>query len=461
MIDTHDLAPLWRRFWRGVAAAGAIGALIAGGAAAAAATPPAGPAILPLRARAAIVDQWLKLRLDTVLPAIMRERGVDMWVLVSRENFEEPVIASMLDAESMHARRLTILVAYDPGAGKPIERLTISRYGLGGLFEPAWDPARQPDQWARLAEVIAARQPRRIAINSSPKTVYADGMTLSGYEQMIAALPPALRDRVVRDDRLAVRWLETRTPAEMARYHEIAGVAHAILAEGLSDRVVRPGVTTADDLVWWYREKIAAMKLETWFHPSVAISRRGVAQPIEGATVIEKGDLIWTDFGITYLRLNTDMQENAYVLRDGETAAPKGLRDGLVAANRVQDALTASFRLGDTGNAVLARARAAAMAQGLNPSIYSHPIGFHGHGAGTAIGFWDNQGADPRGDYPIFADTAWSIELSATMPVPEWGNQPVPFRLEEDAFFDGSTVRYIDGRQTDLFLIGGKRASTR
>ena len=409
-----------------------------------------------MRDRAVVVDRLLKDRLDTVVPAIMRERGVDMWVLVARENFEEPVVATMLDAESLLARRRTILVFHDPGKGKPVERFTVSRYGLGDLFAPAWEPEKQPDQWARLAEIISERKPRRIAINSSPLTAFADGMTLSAYEGMMAALSPGQRRLVVRDEDLAVRWLETRTPAEMAIYPEVMRLAHAILAEGLSDAVITSGKTTTKDVVWWYRQKIADLGMTAWFQPSVAISRQGTKETLDGDTVIQKGDLIWTDFGITYLRLNTDTQQNAYVLRDGETEAPAGLRAGLAANNRVQDALTDNFRAGDTGNAVLARARARAIAEKLEPSIYSHPIGYHGHGAGTAIGFWDNQKPDPRGVYPVFPNTAWSIELSATHAVPEWGGQRVAFKTEQDAYFDGSKVTYIDKRRTELWLIGGK-----
>ena len=413
------------------------------------------PAVLPLRDRADLLDNWLQERLDTILPMIMREQGVDMWVLVARENFEEPVVASMLDAKSFSARRRTILVFFDPGAGQPVERLTVSRYGLGDMFEAAWTPETQPDQWLRLAEIIADRNPQKIAINSSKLTAYADGMTLSAHEEMMAALPAALRSRVVRDEVLAIRWLETRTPSEMARYPEIVALAHAIIGEGLSGKVIRPGITTTDDVAWWFRERIAELGVEAWFHPSVAISRKGVKEQLDGDTVIEQGDMLWTDFGITYLRLNTDTQQNAYVLRDGETQAPKGLRDGLAASNRVQDALTSSFTAGDSGNDILVRARDKAIALGLEPSIYSHPIGYHGHGAGAAIGFWDDQNPGPRGEHSLYPHTAWSIELSATMEVPEWGRQKISFKTEEDAFFDGKTVQYIDGRQKEFYLIGG------
>ncbi len=411
------------------------------------------PAILPLRDRATLRDAWLAERLETVVPALMREQGIDMWVLIAREYMEDPVVQTMLDAESMHARRRTILVFFDPGQGKPIERLTVSRYGLGGLFAPAWSPEKLPDQWQGLAEVITKRDPKRIAVNISTETALADGLTHSQYEGLRAALPEPIRARIMPTEELAIGWLETRTPAEMAVYPQIVRIAHTIISEGLSNKVITPGKTTADDVVWWYRERIAGLKLDTWFQPSIGIFRQGSAKELSGDTVIQPGDLLWTDFGITYLGLNTDTQHMAYVLNAGQTAPPAGLVAGMAAANAVQDALTSSFRTGLSGNEMLATARAKAIAAGLKPTIYSHPIGYHGHAAGSAIGFWDDQAGSPRGAHKLRPNTAWSIELSATAPVAEWGGQSVPFRLEEDAFFDGRSVRFIDGRQKAFHLI--------
>lgn len=411
------------------------------------------PTILALKDRAALQNVWLKDRLDTVIPTAMRRNGIDMWVLVAREYLEDPVVATMLDGESMHARRRTILVFYDPGAGKPIERLTVSRYGLGNLFPAAWKPETQPDQWARLAEIIKERNPKKIALNISPMSAFADGLTVSQRDGLVGALSPELRDRIVPADKLAIGWLETRTPAEMAVYPSIVRIAHAIIAEGFSQRVIVPGKTTAKDVVWWYRERIAGMKLGTWFQPSVGIHRAGSPDVLEGETVIQPGDLLWTDFGITYLGLNTDTQHLGYVLKPGEKDAPAGLKAGLAAANSVQDALTSSFKVGLSGNAVLAAARAKAIAAGLDPVIYSHPIGYHGHAAGTPIGMWDNQNPRAEGEYLMEPNTGWSIELQAKLKVPEWGSQVVGFKLEEDAFFDGTTVQYIDGRETRFLLI--------
>lgn len=411
------------------------------------------PPLLTLRQRAEWIDANLAERLDTIIPAIMREQGIDMWLLVAREYFEEPVIETMLDARSMAARRRTILIFHDPGEGQDIQRLTVSRYGLAGLFAPSWAPEEEPDQWKAVADIIAARDPAKIAINYSDLKAFGDGMTLSQYRLMTAALPERFHNRIVSGETLAVRWLESRSVREMEMYPLVVRTAHAIIAEAFSRKVITPGVTTAEDVQWWYRERVSELGLKVWFHPSVGIQREGAEGMLRGDTVIEPGDLLWTDFGITYLRLNTDTQHLAYVLKPGETDAPEGLQRGLANTNAVTDILRRHFRTGLTGNEVLAAARKEAISKGFDPSIYSHPIGFHGHGAGTAIGFWDNQDADPRSEYPLYADTAWSIELTTYAEVPEWGGQRVDFRAEEDAFFDGEQVRFLDGRQTELALI--------
>ncbi len=415
------------------------------------------PPVPTLRAQADSRDAIVRDRLDTLVPQLMREQGIDMWILVAREYLEDPVVATMLDATSFHARRRTILIFHDPGEGRAVERLTVSRYGLGGLFEPSWNPAQQPDQWAALSAIIADRDPRRIALNRSSLTAFGDGMTASQYDETLAAIPAQMRDRVVSGETLSVDWLQTRTRREMALYPQIMRTAHAILAEALSDRVIVPGTTTTADVQWWLRQRVSGLGLTVWFHPSIAVARRGETQELDGDTVILPGDLIWSDFGIMYMGLATDTQQLAYVLQAGESAPPAGLRAGLAAANRVQDALTGSFRTGASGNDLLAAARESAIAQGLDPVIYSHPIGLHGHGAGPAIGFWDDQAASDRGAGPVRIDTAWSIELASRMAVPEWNGQRVSFKLEVNGFFDGTALKYIDGRQTELLLVGTAR----
>ncbi|KQT35327.1 Xaa-Pro aminopeptidase [Sphingomonas sp. Leaf412] len=418
---------------------------------------PALPKIMTVRDQASLRDAWLERRFQTVLPQLMRENGIDMWVLIAREYLEDPVVSTMLNATNLRARRRTIIIFFDPGDGKPIERLVVSKHGMGTLYQPVWDMATQPDQFARVRELIAARNPKKIALNISSLTAFADGLTHSQYTDLTAALTPEMRARIVPGYPLAIGWLETRTPEEMKVYPDIVRIAHAIIGEGFSAAVVKPGVTTNEDLVWWYRQRVADLGLATWFHPSVEVTRRGVPGVLrEQASVIEKGDMLRVDFGIQYLGFSTDTQHVAYVLRDGEKDAPAGMKAGLLDSNRVQDAVTSEFRVGATGNEVLNRARAKAIAAGLKPTIYSHPIGYNGHGAGSSIGLSEEQTFVPTGEYKLRPNIAWSIELMATRAVPEWGGQIVDFKSEEDAFFDGKSVRYIDGRQTKFHLIGAR-----
>ena len=417
--------------------------------------------ILPMRERAAVIDQWLAERVQTVLPGLMRRAGIDLWVLISREYNEDPVLRTFLPATWQSARRRTMLLIHDRGEGEPLETLAIARYDVGETFRKAWDKERDGDQWARLAELIAERDPKTIGVNVSASFALADGMAHTEYGLLEAALAPALRERIVSAEALAIGWLETRSAAEMVVYPQICRIAHEIIAEGFSEAVIQPGVTTTQDVAWWYRDRVRELGLTAWFHPSVSVQRadtpeRDMKAEIashDDEAVIRPGDLLHVDFGISYLRLNTDTQQHAYVLRPGETAAPEDLQAAFATGNRLQDLLTGEFVAGRSGNEILAAALSKAEAEGITASIYTHPIGYHGHAAGPTIGLWDQQGGVPgAGDYPLYPDTAFSIELYAESEVPSWGKR-VRIKLEEDAFFDGESVRYIDGRQRALWLI--------
>ena len=417
------------------------------------------PAILDLKKQGEVRDQWLSERAETVLPDLMRRTGIDMWVIIAREYNEDAVLKTMLPSTWLSARRTTMLVMYDNG--ESVETLACARYDVGSVFKKAWDKEQQPDQWARLAEIIAERDPQKIGVNRSEDFGLADGMSSYHYDKMMAALPQKYQERVVSAERLAIGWLETRTPSEMIAYQQVCRIAHEIIQEGLSDQVIQPGITTTDDVVWYYRERIRELGLTAWFHPTVDVQR---ADPEGGDTnrsfsrrpdtdIIMPGDLVHCDFGITYLGLNTDTQENAYVLKPGETEPPAYLQDAFQKGLRLMDILTDNFATERTGNEILAASLQQAKDEGLKPSIYTHPIGYHGHGAGPTIGLWDQQGGVPvRGDYPMYPNTAYSIELNTKVFIPEW-NKEIRMMMEEDAFFDGESVRYIDGRQTALYLI--------
>ncbi|MGM0946813.1 MAG: M24 family metallopeptidase [Bacteroidota bacterium] len=418
-------------------------------------------AVLSQREQAELIDSWLDDRINSLLPQLMTETEVDMWIVISREYNEDPVIRTLLPATWMAARRRTILVMYQPSPNAAVETFAIARYDVGKAFKRAWDPESQPDQWEALVDLVKEKNPKKIGLNFAKDYGHADGLTFTEREAFMEKLPASDREKVVSAQTLAVRWLETRTAAEMSSYRHIQQLAHDIIQEGLSEKVITPGKTTTEDVVWWYRERIKELKLNTWFHPTVDIqrpdpesneaSRSFASRPSE--MTIMPGDLLHIDFGITYLRLNTDTQELAYVLKMGETEVPAYLQKAFEVGNRLQDILTDSYVAGRTGNEILRNARMQMEKEGIRGSIYTHPLGYYGHSAGPTIGMWDNQGDTPgAGDFPLHANTGYAIELNAVVYVEEW-KKDVRIMLEEGAFFDGEKVRYYNGRQKSILPI--------
>jgi len=416
--------------------------------------------ILSMKERATTINRLLEDKVKNYLPEIMRREGIDMWVVISREYNEDPVIETLLPAEWLAARRRTILVFYDSGEGNELETLAVARYDVGSVFKSAWDKEEQPDQWARLAEIIEERDPAKIGVNKSRYFGLADGIVATDYKEFMESIG-SFSKRVVSAEKVAIGWLETRTKAEMAIYPHIVKISHEIIKEAFSSKVITQGVTTTEDVVWWMREKVRELRLQTWFHPTIDIQRADPERfdhlrtfskrPEPG--VIMPGDLLHCDFGITYLRLNTDQQQHAYVLKPNEYDVPDYLKKAFDNGNRLQDIFTKNFKEGRTGNEVLRLSRESAIAEGITPSIYTHPIGYHGHAAGTTLGMWDSQGGVPvTGDYPLHLNTAYSIELNASTYIEEWGKD-VRIMLEEEAFFDESGVWYIDGRQESIRIV--------
>ena len=422
-----------------------------------------------LREQAVLQQEWLQYRLDSVLPRLMRQHGVEMWIVAMREYNEDPVFWSLVSPTTMFARRRTIYVFTDrgPPPGRGVERLALGGGSQGGVYEAytardTVDPSigRRPElvgqgQWDLLARVVRERDPKTIAVDISQTHAFSDGLSAGEWEQLSQALPEAYRSRVVRAERLALDYQSIRAPGMMPVYKRMMDVVWAIIDTAFSNKVIVPGKTTTTDVVWWMRQRVNDLGLGTWFHTDVDVQRRG--QDLSGldTVVIQRGDVLHCDFGITALGLNTDTQHMGYVLRDGERDAPAGLQRALQNSNRLQDLLLAEMRPGRSGNDVLASTLSAMRAAGINGTVYTHPIGDRGHGAGPLIGLWDHQeGVPGRGDVPLLPGTWFSIELQATTPVPEWGGQLVRSAQEEDAELgsDGA-MRWILRRQTAFHIV--------
>jgi Xaa-Pro aminopeptidase len=418
----------------------------------------------PLRAQAKIEQDWAYKRVTEVIPMLMREHGVDMWVLSMREYEEDPVFWAIKAPTTFAARRRSIYVFFDRGPSQELERLALGGGSQGGVFEayqsthpsPRGDRAELvgDEQWQLLRELVEDRDPSAIAVNVDEHWAFADGLGAGEWEALQRALGPDFLSRVRRVPRLAVEFIAHRLPEMMPAYLEREETVHAIISQAFSNAVIIPGVTTTEDVQWWLREKVQELGMTTWFHPSVDV-QRAAEIPSGGPVVIQPGDLLWTDFGTVAMNLHTDTQHLGYVLRPGETEVPAGLRQCMSASNRMQDIVLEEMEVGRTGNEILARVRAKMDAEGINGTVYSHPIGDNGHGAGPLIGRWDAQeGVPVRGDIPLRASTWHSIELQARYAIPEWDSKEASCRQEEEAYVaEDGTRHWVYHRQTKFHLV--------
>lgn len=417
--------------------------------------------ILSEKERAQVVDEILADRFNNLLPELMDRADIDMWILISREYNEDPVLKTMLPAKWLNARRRTIILFYRDKEKNTIEKLAVARYNFGDNIISAWDKEKEPIQWKRLMQLIDERNPKTIGLNYSKYFNIADGLDKTDYEEFMEYLPAKHKSKVVSAQKLATGWIETRTEREMVIFNQLVDITHDVIAEAFSEKVITPGITTTTDVEWWMRDKVTQLGLETWFHPSVDVQRTSETMGNHlyafsnrpENMVILPGDLLHCDFGITYLRLNTDCQELAYVLKPKETDAPNFLKEAFKKGNQVQDFLTNNYVAGKSGNEILLKALSEAKAAGLRPSIYTHPLGSYGHSSGPTIGMWDAQGGVPgTGDYPLYPNTVYAIELNTTVNIPEW-KRDIRIMFEEAGFFGEGGFRYVNGRQTELLLI--------
>jgi Xaa-Pro aminopeptidase len=430
-----------------------------------------------LREQAALQQEWLRKRVDSILPTLMRNHEIDMWVVPMREYNEDPVFVALVAPETFAARRRTIYVFFDkcaadarPPSAACVERLALGGTSQGGVFEAlrstkkaAGDIGRGQqaelwgdEQWQVLGTVIAERNPRVIGINRSTVFAFSDGLSSGELKGMSAALGEKWTSRFKDAEALPLEFLAARLPEEEAFFRRMQELVWSMTEEMFSSKAITPGSTRTSDLVWWWRQRVNDLGLGTWFQPSVDVQRQGVtAEKLGTDPIIERGDLLHCDVGITVARLNTDTQHLAYVLRQDQTDAPEGLRRALANSNALQDIVLEEIRPGRSGNEILAVSRERMKEKGIEGTVYSHAIGFHGHGAGPLIGLWDYQDGVPgRGDAKVIPGMWWSIELQTTTPVPEWGGQPVRMAQEEDAIIgaDGK-IRWALRRQDKLFLV--------
>ncbi len=421
--------------------------------------------IPPLRKQVEIQQEWLKIRLERVLPGLMRRHGVSMWLVISREYNEDPVFFSLTSPNTFSARRRTILVFFDRGSEKGVERLALGGGSHGGLYKVFRDPEIQErelfgeSQWLLLKKVIEERKPSTIAVNISKTHAFSDGLSAGEWEALQDILGEKWLRRIVRAELLPIEYLQIRIPEMEPYYKNLMMVVHSLIKRAFSSEVIKPGKTTTLDVEWWLRESAEELGVKVWFRPSVSVQRKEVKRESflseRNGVVIQNGDVLHVDFGLSAIGLHTDTQHMGYVLRDNEKDVPEGIKRALLISNRLQDIVMERIMPGKTGNEILEEVLSQMKKEGIKGSIYCHTVGDHGHGAGPIIGLWDRQEKIPgKGDLLILPNTWFSIELSVTNPVKEWGDQELWIGQEEDAILDSQgKIRWALGRQIEYHII--------
>lgn len=431
--------------------------------------------LLPLRKQAEVRDRWLAARLDRLLPGLMKEAGIDMWIIASQENNEDPVMKTLLPPPLLGSSRKTILLFYLKN-DETVERISLGRPGFAidkvyksvwlkqvdsdwskfallspdkGIFESTGQPETQVEC---LKRIVCERSPNKIGLNYSSNTAYGDGISHGNYSMIVEGLGKENAAKIVSAEALCVRWLETRLPEEIEVMGGTIAFAADLLQEALSQNVIHPGITTTSDIEWWTMQRCTDLGLKPWFPFMAAIRRKGAAG-LSGDNIVQEGDIIHFDIGFEYLGLCTDLQGNAYVLRRGEKEPPAGIVYLFEQGKLLQDILAKEIVVGKSGNEILAASLAEAAEKGIDAMIYSHPLGFHGHSAGPSIGRVDNQKfLKTSGEGSINDNTCYAMELNVSGRIPEWEGQLLMLGIETDIVVSGGNVEFFY-RQDKLYLL--------
>lgn len=414
------------------------------------------PAALPVREQARLIDRSLARRLDSLLPEAMRAGNIDMWIIACQEDNLDPIFETMIPVDCW-CPILNILVMFDRGRRRGIERINLSMTGTADLFDRPWRGPMDGDQWKMLARIVSQRNPKRIGINIGSTQWAAGGLTHNLYLQLRKALPVKFRNRLVSAEPAAVVWGGMLTDDELRTYPRAVRIAMALLAECFSRRVITQGKTSADDVEWHWRQRCSELGLGLPFKPYFFVFRPGPDCGKSGVTdrLIRPGDFLRCDVGIRYLRLCTDHQRWAYVPSRQQPTPPAGMKRLMREARRLQDIFMAGLRAGATGNQVLGRVLKQARQAGIpQPKVYSHSVGLFPHEPGPLIGLpWEQDNCPGRGDVRVRAGNCFTMELSVTAAVPEWDGQEVTFPMEEMVSVTRAGCRSIGGRQRAFRIV--------
>ena len=397
-----------------------------------------------------IMDEILHDRLK-LAGEIMKECDVEAWLCLSREYNEDPLFHALTPSHFPTARRITILLLTQKNGECKNYCVNMHDADLEKYYIQDFD-MKNETQMEALTRVLNKVNPKNIAINVSDHFAYTDGLSAGLYKMMMKELPKELTDRFISSDDIGIRFLETRTPKELELYPEVMDEAMTIINNTFSDERIVPGVTTCRDLMNYMEQEVRDRGIIYWFEPTIDLQRHDGMHGEE--TVIERGDLLHCDFGITYMNLCTDTQRLCYVLKEGETDAPNELKEALKRNNRFQDIVRENMVIGRSGNDTFEMSIAQGKEEGLRPILYTHPLGFHGHAAGPTIGLFSNQARIPvKGDLLLHDHTGYALELSIVEYLDMYKRDTYIF-TEESVVLDNNEVYFLAEGRENLYIVG-------
>jgi Xaa-Pro dipeptidase len=422
---------------------------------------PEADALLSWSQQIAVREQWLTKRHALLLP-MMRRHNVGMWIVVNEEFHDDPLTQFIAPPRPYTGNR-DIFVFIDAGdAG--LKKFAITGYteeNLARFFDAPFTEPRPPA--ATLRDLYQQYKPATIGLGIKGTRGQTRGLGHDAYRFLAETLGPEAEKTFVSGADLTQEYLDTRLPEEMEHYRAAVTVTEAIVKRALSNAVITPGRTTVGDVRRALYDMLWAAGVRTWFQPDLRVQRaggeiatsRGFLAVATEPIVLQAGDVVHIDFGISYMGFDTDWQKMGYILKPGETQPPAGLRKAMANVNALQDALTQQVaRPGMTGGSVFTGVMTEMKRQGIEAMIYSHPIGNQGHGLGTSIDFRSPLRSDTTAQNSRLRLGSYiSVELNAATEIPEWGGKKLFVMMEDDAYLTESGYRFFRPRQEQFYLI--------
>ncbi len=422
---------------------------------------PDGPRLLPPSQQMVIRESWLEQRHATILP-MMRKHNIAMWIVVNEEFHDDPLTAYIAPPRPYAGNR-DFFVFVDAGAAG-LKRIAITGYSEDNLKRFFESPDEPVPADIRLGQLMDQFDPKTIGLSIGGARGVTRSLTFETHAFLRKAVGPKYVERFVSAADLIEEYLDTRLADEKPHYTVAVALTESLTKRALSSEVITPGKTTVGEVRRWLYDALGAHGVTTWFQPDLRVQRRGATSPTSRGflavaperMVIERGDVVHVDFGITYMGLDTDWQKMAYVLREGEQDVPEGLKRAMRNTNTLQDALMRRHsRPGRLAGDVYLDTMAEMGEQKIEAMIYSHPVGAQGHGLGASIDFRSSQRQDiaQQAQKRLRAGSYISIELNTGTPIPEWDGQKVFVMMEDVAFLEDAGWQFFRPRQEGWYLI--------